>query len=34
MAVNAAWANAGTSSRAGFTLRNGQWKMTYFVEGD
>jgi hypothetical protein len=27
-------ARAGTSSRAGFMLRDGQWTMTYFIEGD
>lgn len=27
-------ANAGASFRAGFKLRDGQWKMEYFVGGD
>jgi hypothetical protein len=27
-------ANVGTSFRAGFKLRDGQWKMEYFVGGD
>ena len=26
--------SAGTSSRAGFTLTDGEWKMHYFVQGD
>lgn len=27
-------ADAGTSFRAGFVSRGGQWKLTYFLEGD
>lgn len=27
-------ANAGVSFRAGFTVRDGQWKLAYFIAGD